>query len=136
MSYTNWKYVEEFPLEGKEKRIRARTETAAGEVIGIYDGELQSWKVSNGRLEDASAHKHIVQVRLDGDTLYGLVTLKRSEIDFINHSCSPDISAVDRIILVAARPVAVGEALTLDCTSWDFVPEGISCWCNPSRCVL
>jgi SET domain len=136
MTYTNWFYVEEFDLHGDEKGIKARTSIPAGQTIGIYDGELQEFPLVNGKLEENDQHKFIVQVAMEGDRLYGLVTQTRDGVDYINHSCSPNIVPRDRIILVASRDIEPGEILSMDYTKWDFVPEGIKCWCADSRCVI
>lgn len=136
MTYTNWKYVEEFDVDSSEKGIRARVPIPTGEVIGIYDGEIVEYPLEGGRLTDNSQHKYIVQVAVRDDRLLGLVSETRSGIDFINHSCRPNVGFRDRIVLVADRAIPTGEVLSMDYTKWDFVPEGIRCWCNPSRCTL
>ena len=136
MTYTNWKYVEEIEIKDGEKGIRATTPIPQDTIIGIYDGDIVEYDIEAGRMKERQEHKYIVQIACTGSKLYGLVSSRLSGIDFINHSCRPNIAPRDRTVLVAARPIEEGEVLTLDYTSWDFVPEGISCWCEPSHCVL
>ena len=136
MTYTNWNYVEEYDVTEEEKGIIARCTIPKGSIIGIYDGSIEKFTIKNGKVVDGVEHKYIVQVARDGDTLYGLVTTTRDGVDYINHSCTPNITPVDRIILVAAYDIPQGERLTMDYTAWDFVSEGIRCWCEPSLCTL
>lgn len=136
MTYTNWKYVQEIEIDGDEKGIRAIAPIPRDTIIGIYDGDIIEYDIEDGLMKDRQEHKYIVQIACTGAKLYGLVSSRLSGIDFINHSCRPNIVPRDRTVLVAARPIREGEILTLDYTQWDFVPEGISCWCKPSLCVL
>jgi uncharacterized protein len=136
MTYTNWNLVEEFPLAGDEMEIRARNDIVCGQIIGIYDGELHEFGLLDGALQQKDQHKYIVQVAKTADRLFGLVTTTRDGVDYINHSCKPNVVAQDRIILRSARDIEKGEVLTMDYTKWDFVPEGIKCWCTESKCVL
>jgi SET domain len=136
VSYTDWTFVEEYVDPGLGRGIRATRGIPAGTVVGIYDGRLTAFELANGKLIDPAMHKRIVQVAVVGDVLFGLLNEKVSGIDYINHSCKANIVAKDRIVLVAASDVAVGEALTLDYRVWDLIPEGIACWCEPSLCRL
>lgn len=109
---------------------------AENTLIGVFDGMIQQFPIRDGRLIDNTMHKFIVQIAVIGDDLLGMITPTRGGIDFINHDCEANVVARDRIMLFTARPVAAGEALCLDYTTWDLVPEGIPCWCTPSLCVL
>jgi hypothetical protein len=139
MSYTNLALVEEYPLANGQRGIRARADLAADTVIGVYDGEVKRFKLRDGRIVDNEQHKYIVQVAVAEDILYGLVTPPGAAfygIDYINHSCEPNVTFRDRIVLQTSRPVRAGERMTIDYRTWDLVPEGIACWCEPSRCAI
>lgn len=137
MTYTNWDLVEEIELAAGEMGIVAKRDIKIGQVIGIYDGELREYPLENDRLPNSEDHKYIVQIARAGNTLYGLYKNEgRRGIGFINHSCNANVIAKDRIVLVAARAISAGEALTIDYTKWDFVHEGIRCWCPEPRCVI
>jgi len=136
MTYTNWPYVSEVELAGGSMGIEAKRSIPKETIIGIYDGEIKKFPIVDGRLEKASDHKGIVQVALVDDTLFGVVTKDLSGIDFINHSCKPNIYAKDRVILRATRHIEQGEPLLIDYRAWDFVAEGISCWCEQGNCLI
>ncbi|MBB3656486.1 SET domain-containing protein [Rhizobium sp. BK650] len=136
MTYTNWNLVEEIDLSAGEKGIVAKSIIAEGTLLGVYDGEIQVFDVENNQLINNREHKYIVQVALIESKLLGLVTETRSGVDYIIHSCTPNVVPVDRIVLKAARRIEKGETLTMDYTKWDFIPEGIRCWCADAKCVL
>ncbi len=136
MSYTDWRYVEEYtgPIIGRG--IRAAGSIPEGSIIGIYDGVITEFPLKDGALVDPAVHKRIVQVARTKDSLFGLLNTVVSGIDYINHSCVPNISPQNRLILVANRDIEPGEPLTMDYRAWDLVPEGIACWCEPSACRI
>lgn len=139
MSYTNLDLVEEYAINDDHKGIRAKDDLPAGTLIGIYDGEIKPYAIKDGRLVDDDAYKEIVQIAIVGGTLLALVSHPDGPfygIDVINHSCEPNVIVRDRIVLQTSRVVAAGEQLTVDYRKWDFIPEGIPCWCSPSRCIF
>jgi uncharacterized protein len=136
MSYTDWRYVEEYTGPVVSRGIRALTIIPSGTVIGCYDGALKSFPLQNGRLLEPHMHKRIVQIAIAGDSLLGLINTAVAGIDYINHSCEPNITPRDRIVLVTHRLVLPGEPLTLDYRRWDLVPEGIPCWCDVPACTI
>jgi len=137
MTYTNWDAVEVIQLKPEEKGLIAKRDIPAGEIIGVYDGEVQRFRLKDGMLTDRDAHKYIVQLAVEGDILFGLYKKEtRSGIGFINHSCKANVVPKDRVILVADRPIPAGEALTVDYAKWDFIHEGIRCWCPEPNCII
>ncbi|WP_280394557.1 SET domain-containing protein [Nocardia brasiliensis] len=139
MSYTNSEIVTEELLADGEKGLLAKTDIRAGAVIGVSDGEIRKFTISGGKLVQHDMHKYTVQVHRAGNVLYGLVGRPPdafSGIDYINHSCSPNLIVRDRIVVLAERWIAAGERLTLDYRTWDFVPEGRSCWCKVRACTI
>jgi hypothetical protein len=136
MSYTNWSYVEEYADSGSGRGIKAKNSIPAGTIIGIYDGKLESYELAENKMVEPELHKHIVQIMIHDNKLFGLRPQNVAGIDFINHSCNANVVPQDRIVLVAANDIPAGQNLTLDYTKWDLVSEGIACWCQPSRCIL
>lgn len=136
MTWTNWSCVTEYEVAKGERGICACGQIAAGELIGIYDGEIVACDLEGDRLVDRDAHRYLVQLHRTAGKLFAIVSSELSGIDFINHSCKANVRPVDRVVLVAARDIEPGEALTLDYTRWDLVPEGIRCWCPGGSCVL
>ncbi|AFU02745.1 SET domain-containing protein-lysine N-methyltransferase [Nocardia brasiliensis] len=139
MSYTNFEIVTEELLPGGEKGLIAKTAIAAGTLIGIFDGEIQQFALDDGTFIDTDMHKYTVQMYRTGDVLYGLVghpPEALSGIDLINHSCTPNLTVRDRVIVVSDRSITAGDRLTIDYRAWDFVPEGRACWCTNGACVI
>ena len=140
MTYTNRDFVKDVELSSGEKGIEARGDIAEGKVIGIYDGQIVCIPLSNGRIDGANdLHRAVVQVAIQERILFGLVTPPGDNlhgIDFINHSCRPNIGHRDRVVLFALRDIRGGEPLVMDYRDWDFIPEGISCWCVEPRCLI
>ncbi|MFB8281098.1 SET domain-containing protein-lysine N-methyltransferase [Nocardia colli] len=139
MSYTNFDIVTEELLPGGEKGLVAKIDITAGALIGIFEGEIRKFSISGDRLTQTDMHKYTVQIHVTGDTLYGMVGRPPdafSGIDYINHSCSPNLTVRDRIVVLADRPIAAGERLTIDYRAWDFVPEGCTCWCADGACLI
>ncbi len=139
MPYTNFDLVEEYGLGDGEIGLRARTDIAEGVIIGIYDGVLRQFALKDGRMVDNEMHKSAVQIAVENDTIFSIVTAGSGPfegIDYVNHSCHPNIVVRDRVVMIASRPIAKGEPLTVDYREWDFVHEGVPCWCSPSRCVI
>lgn len=139
MSYTNRDVVEDYVLENGQMGIRARADIPAGTVIGIFDGEIIAYPLKDGSLADPAAHKEIVQIAVVGDELLGLVSHPDAPfygIDYMNHSCEPNVTIRDRIVAETTKAVTAGEVLTTDYRAWDIIPEGIPCWCSPSRCSI
>jgi hypothetical protein len=139
MTYTNHNLVDVYTLPNGERGIRAKVDIKADVIIGIYDGELRTYLLSDGHLVDRNKHKYIIQVAREGDILYALespVDGPFEGIDYLNHSCNPNVSVRDRIVVVSSRRIDKGEPLVVDYRSWDLVPEGLACWCRPSRCYI
>ena len=140
MSYTNFDLVEDYQLSAQEWAARARVGIAAGTVLGWHGGQLVAIPVVNNRIVSSSiAHREIVQLALVDNYLLALVEppdLAWSGIDRINHSCRPNAAARDRTVIYATRDIEPGEQLTMDYRLWDFVPEGIVCWCAQGDCII
>lgn len=140
MSLTVWDLVEVRPIAGDDRGLFARCDIARGAVIGCFDGRASLFKVErDGRLETGSfAFKDLIQLQRVGDTVLALAPVDGFEgIDFANHSCKPNASLRQGVVMVARRRIRAGEQITMDYRKMDVVPEGIECWCDvPKRCRI
>lgn len=139
MSYTDLDLVSEQILPNGERGIIAKKDIFQGTIIGIYDGLIHPIPIINGRLCPTYQHKAIVQISMDSKFLYGLITPDGSAfygIDYINHSCEPNIEHRNQVVLYAQRNIKANEPLTLDYRTWDLIPENIQCWCKESKCII
>jgi hypothetical protein len=53
---------------------------------------------------------------------------------FLNHSCEPNVGFAGNIVLVAMRPIAVGEELTTDYALFDDYDGSMECRCGRPAC--
>jgi SET domain-containing protein len=93
MSYTEKVYVDDSNIHGKG--LFAKTHIAAGEVIGIANGEHTK---RNG--------PHVLW--LDNKTGFHV----QCEMRFINHSDEPNACYYDNLEVCAIRNIAPGEEIT------------------------
>jgi uncharacterized protein len=139
MSYTKPGMVEEYTLDNGQRGIRALTDIPEGRLIGAYDGELVQYQLDERGQIPEEAHRLAIQLFVEDGILYGLVTPPGKPfygIDYLNHSCEPNVRAVDRIVVVAARDIRAGEPLVADYRPWDYVHANMECWCPVPRCVI
>lgn len=137
MSYTNKSLVVDRRMDNGEWSAVAVCNIASGTLLGVHGGNVVEFSVVNKRIVHSTIeHREVVQISLNGNQLLGLVSPSDevwSGIDFINHSCMPNVGARDRIIIYALRDIVAGEELTMDYRLWDFIPEGIQCWCSKAN---
>jgi hypothetical protein len=128
----------------RERGVKARTAIPAGKIVGIYGGEVHQYKLVGGRITDPAAAREAVQLAVEGDTVFAMVTPDGGEfggVDYLNHSCRPNL-AVRRapIIVATARAVEADEELTANYLDWDEVHYRQPCWCpvprRQPRCVI
>jgi len=140
MSYTDKLLIKDVKMLNGEMSAFANSFIPAGTLLGIHGGDVVEFSiVNNSIVHKTIEHKEIVQICVNGNTLLGLVSPKNevwSGIDFINHSCNPNVAARDRIIIYALRDIEKDQELTMDYRDWDFIPEGITCWCENKKCLI
>ncbi|MBC8043058.1 MAG: SET domain-containing protein [Rhizobacter sp.] len=104
-------FVQNSSIEGKG--IFTAKSAAAGERLMIITGETIDDEESDRR-EDEENNFYIFW---NGDNCY-IDTAQTEKIKFINHSCHPNASVLDRdrdsLYLVASRNIEAGEELTID----------------------
>jgi SET domain-containing protein len=136
MTYTNWSLVAEKALPNGSRGAVAKRDIAAGQLLGIFQGELERIAIRDNRLTEPEKHINLVQIARDGDYIFGFIRSERTGVGLINHSCKPNVRIENQIVVVADRDIAAGEALTADYRNWDLVLEGIPCWCDEPKCFI
>jgi len=56
------------------------------------------------------------------------------DTDLFNHSCDPNVGVVGQIVLVARRPIGVGEELTFDYDTVETAETPFECRCGAREC--
>jgi hypothetical protein len=140
MNYTDTKLVKNCILDNGEIGAVAKKFIPAGTIIGVHGGDAFAFPIVDNKIvHDTIEHREIVQIYREKDIMYGLVAQKNevwSGIDYINHSCNPNVAAKDRIVIYSLVDILQDEPLVMDYRLWDFVPEGIECWCKNSNCLI
>jgi hypothetical protein len=140
VSLTLWDLVEVRTCGADDRGLFARRDIARGEVLGCFDGRASLFRIGpEGRLATGThAFKDLIQLQRVGDAVLALAPVDGFEgIDFANHSCKPNVSLRQGVVMVARRRIRAGEQITLDYRKMDVVPEGIECWCDVAeRCRI
>ena len=140
MNYTDFKLVDVVVNIHGQKSAIAKQFISKGTTLGVFGGNAMSFLVINNQIQSSDIEqREIVQISFSNNTLIGLVSPKNenwSGIDYINHSCNPNVVAIDRIVVNAMEDILQGQELTIDYRTWDFVSEGIQCWCDTPKCFI
>jgi hypothetical protein len=129
-----------YRLANGQRGACARTGIPAGQIIGVFGGVPVLYpRAADGTISDPDAAQQAIQVAADDRFVYALVPppgVPWRGIDYVNHSCRPNLVVRNQVVLVTARDIAAGEPLEADYRSWDLVHYGERCWCDPPRCVI
>lgn len=140
MNFTDNTLVKLAVLDNGEMGAVAKKFIPAGTMLGIHGGDAFAFPIVDNKIvHDTIEHREIVQIYRENDIMYGLVAPKNevwSGIDYINHSCKPNVAAKDRIVIYSIVDIEIDEPLVMDYRQWDFVPEGIKCWCVNPTCLI
>jgi hypothetical protein len=114
--------------------VRAREAIARGESVGVFGGHIIPLTERGGL--PAELDHFYFQVSDDLILTHtSLEQVRRSKIEFINHSCEPNVGFNGQIELVAMIDIAAGATVTFDyalCTSeLEFTME---CFCGSTHC--
>jgi hypothetical protein len=115
-----------------------------GQGIGLYaiaaigaDETVLAWSgefISGAEIFDLSPRVLAHTVQIDDD-LFLLGRIDPEPADFVNHSCDPNTGFRGNVVLVAMRPIEVGEAISIDYAMCDSVPINVfACRCGSPRC--
>jgi hypothetical protein len=96
------------PLSGRG--LFARAPIAVGEIVVIWGG----LRVSAVELAASPVRRGSAVAIDEGVYLVGRVDDPPDPADAMNHSCDPTVWLADAVTLVARRPLAAGEELTVN----------------------
>ena len=140
MTYTNFDLVKDDKLANGQRGLRARQEIKANSIIGIFGGKIIPVKLKDGAIPKEFDLSHVVEIALDGDILYVMEVGAHSQTEFglafLNHSCKANIGHRDRIVLYALCDIPKDAELFIDYRTWDWIHEGITCWCPEPKCHI
>lgn len=103
---------------------------AAGEVVAAFGGRC----VTRDEFELLPASQQVRSIQID-EALFLAASPEPEPADFVNHSCEPNCGLRGNSVLVALRPIAVGEALTYDyATSNGCGYDEFECMCGSTLC--
>ena len=114
--------------------VRAREPIARDEIIGIFGGHIVP--LSRKSLLPVELAHFYFQV---SDELMlthvSLEQVRQSKIEFINHSCEPNVGFRGQIELVAMRDIQAGEIVSFDYAICTSEPEfRMECFCEAESC--
>lgn len=114
--------------------VMARDQIAKGEGIGIFGGHIVP--LSRKGLLPAELEHFYFQVSDDLIlTHISLEQVRQSKIEFINHSCEPNVGFRGQIELVAMRDIQSGEIIAFDYATCTSEPEfRMGCFCEADNC--
>lgn len=105
----------------------------AGETVAAFGGRC----VTRAALDDLPADDQVRGIQIDDD-LFLVADLggdTGAPGDTINHSCAPNCGIAGGVLVIAMRPIAIGESLSFDyamCTGSDV--NEFECHCGASNC--
>jgi uncharacterized protein len=105
---------------------------AADELVAIKGGHI----VTTATLRSLPERLQNSEIQIaDG---FHLAAVEEAEYEpvmlFINHSCDPNVGFAGNTVLVAMRPIGVGEELTTDYALFDDHDEVMDCQCRTPSC--
>ncbi|HEV7857440.1 MAG TPA: SET domain-containing protein-lysine N-methyltransferase [Pyrinomonadaceae bacterium] len=114
--------------------VRTREAMPLGESIGIFGGHVVP--LSKRGMLPAGLEHFYFQVSDDLIlTHISLEQVRRSKIEFINHSCAPNAGFSGQIELIAMREIKAREIITFDYALCTSEPEfRMECFCGAPGC--
>lgn len=129
-----------FKVEPRESDTHGRgvfvvEEINKDEIVAVFGGHVMT------RDEVVSLPEEVGRLNLgiDDDLFIGPKSLTESDdADWINHSCDPNCGIWGQIMLVATRPIHIGEEITFDycmtCSQKGEKRVLFSCKCGAKNC--
>lgn len=114
--------------------VRASESIGRGECVGVFGGHIVRLS-DRAVLPPALAHFYY-QVSDDLILTHtSLAQVKRSKIEFINHSCEPNVGFNGQIELIAISDIPAEAAVTFDYAFCTSEPRfRLRCFCGTPRC--
>lgn len=107
---------------------------ARGEAVGVFGGHVLP--IARRRLLPAELEHFYFQVSDDLVlTHVSFEQVRQSKIEFINHSCEPNVGFRGQIELVAMRDIRAGEVISFDYATCTSEPGfRMECLCGAAGC--
>jgi len=103
---------------------------ATGEVVAAFGGRC----VTRAEFDLLPASQQVRSLQID-DELFLAGAPEPEPADFINHSCEPNCVLSGSVILVAARDISAGDAITYDYATSDGSDyDEFECACGSASC--
>jgi len=114
--------------------VITKSEIAKGESVGIFGGHIVS--LPERKILPAEMEHFYLQVSDDLTlTHISLEQVRHSKIEFINHSCEPNVGFSGQIELVAMRDIGAEETIAFDYATCTSEPEfKMECFCGAAGC--
>jgi SET domain-containing protein len=124
-----WKYLMVKDNEHGQSGLYAMIDIPYKTVIGAFGGKIECVSPIPERITNS-----IIQIAINREQdilliLTGEKDFRWEGISYMNHSCEPNANMVAQTIIVANRDIKRGEEITVDYNSWNFIGEGVPCWC-------
>ena len=101
-----------------------------GEIIAAFGGLL----VNRQELLTQTTDRQARSIQIETD-LYLLSGTHPEPGDMVNHSCDPNCGLSGQMVVIALRPIDIGEQCTFDYAMCDGYPDVLfSCECKSPQC--
>lgn len=105
-------------------------QVTTGEVVAAFGGRC----LTRDEFDLLPASQQVRSIQID-EGLYLAGSPEPEPADFINHSCEPNCGMRGNSVIVALRPIAIGEAITYDyATSNGSGYDEFECACGSTLC--
>lgn len=128
----------------KGRGVFAKVNIVQGTILGTFfnnNAKVESYKILN-KIVDYKKDDPAYMIDLFHDKkkhrLFCFVpnkkSLKQNVLNFINHSCKPNVG-YKNFIVYTLKDIQRGEELTFDYNTTDIFAIGVKCFCkNPKNC--
>ncbi|MGB3210083.1 MAG: SET domain-containing protein-lysine N-methyltransferase [Desulforhopalus sp.] len=122
--------VRESKIHGKG--LFAKAPIARGEIVAVKGGYILTQQQWSEIVPDLGS----AEIQITDDLFIAPVRKEHREggMLYTNHSCDPNITIQDQIVLVAMRNIAVNEELTHDWATMDNLEYEMQCNCGSANC--
>ncbi|MCU0492350.1 MAG: SET domain-containing protein [Chloroflexaceae bacterium] len=107
---------------------------AVGELVAVWGGKVYTAEEVE-RLAEVVPNfaTHTVSV-FPGYYLGSENLFEFDDAELFNHSCEANVGIRGQVVLVARRPIAIGEELTFDYDTTEVMAEPFTCRCGARLC--
>lgn len=124
----------EIKVQNSSKGVFAKKMIQKNDLIAIWGGIIYS---DNELIEMGKVHPHLLThpVSVFEGFYLGPSNLNQmDDVEFMNHSCNPNVGIKGQIILVARRNILPGEEVCFDYETTETNQESFLCNCGEKNC--